>query len=211
LRGLLQSAGRRFARIATRAVVARPLLWGLFRGPLRRQFDSLAGSWESRIGEEGLMPLGAVLDLLAEQPRKALDLGTGTGKAARVVATRFQGAQVVGVDLAPEMIKEAARVLPTELQGRVTFAVADGSSLPFPDGAFDLFLLQNAIPFFDELRRVTAPGGHAVFAFSYGAQTPIWVPPETLRARLGEAGFGDFQEVAAGSGIALLATREDRG
>ncbi|HEY7002822.1 MAG TPA: class I SAM-dependent methyltransferase [Gaiellaceae bacterium] len=208
---LLLSAGRRFARIATRAVVARPLLWGLFRGPLRRQFDSLARSWESRMGEEGLMPLEAALDRLAVEPRKALDLGTGTGKAARAVAKRFPDVQVVGVDLAPEMIREATHVLPKELEGRVTFVVADGSSLPFPDGAFDLVVLQNAIPFFDELRRVTAPGGRAVFAFSYGAQTPIWVPPETLRARLGEVRFGEFQEVTAGNGIALLAVRDDPG
>jgi hypothetical protein len=72
-------------------------------------------------------------------------------------------------------------------------------------------VLQNAIPFFDELRRVTAPGGRAVFAFSYGAQTPIWVPPERLRARLGEVRFGEFQEVTAGNGIALLAVRDDPG
>jgi SAM-dependent methyltransferase len=211
LKALLESAGRRFARIATQAVVARPLLWRVFRGPMRRQFDALAPQWESRLGEEALMPLEAGLDRLAHAPRKVLDLGTGTGKAARVVAGRFPAAEVVGVDLAPEMVKEAARVLPLELGGRVTFAVADGSSLPFPDGAFDLVVLQNAIPFFDELGRVTAPGGHALFAYSYGAETPIWVPPATLRPRLTEVGFGNFEELTAGSGAALLAVRADRG
>jgi SAM-dependent methyltransferase len=209
MRERLETAGRRFARLATQVVVARPALWRLFRSPIRRQFGSLASSWETRIGPEGLAPLGAALDRLGEAPRKALDLGTGTGKAARVMAKRFPGTEVVGVDLAPEMVEEARRLLPPELAGRVSFQVGDGASLPFPDGAFDLVVLQNMIPFFEELGRVTAPGGHAVFAFSRGAETPIWVPPEKLRARLGEVGFGNVQELAAGVGVAVLADRAD--
>ena len=211
MRERLESAGRRFARVTTRVVVARPALWRLFRGPTRRQFGSLATTWEGRIGPEGLVPLGAALDRLSAPPHKVLDLGTGTGKAARVVAKRFADAEVVGVDLAPEMVEEAKRLLPAELAGRVSFEVADGASLPFPDGAFDLVVLQNMIPFFEELGRVTAPGGRAIFAFSRGAETPIWVPPEKLRARLGKVGFDDVEELAAGQGVAVLAARENPG
>ena len=211
MRQRLESAGRRFARVTTRIVVARPVLWRLFRRPIRRQFGSLASSWEGRIGPEGLVPLGAALDRLDEPPSKVLDLGTGTGKAARVVAKRFPGAEVVGVDLAPEMVREAKELLPAELAGRVTFEVADGASLPFPDAAFDLVVLQNMIPFFEELGRVVRPGGRAIFAFSRGAETPIWVPPEKLRARLEKVGFGHVQELAAGTGVAVLAAREDPG
>jgi len=211
VRERLESAGRRFARMTTRVVVARPALWRFFRGPTRRQFGSLATTWEGRIGPEGLVPLGAALDRLSAPPRKVLDLGTGTGKAARVVAKRFPDAEVVGVDLAPEMVEEAKRLLPGELAGRVSFQVADGASLPFAAGEFDLVVLQNMIPFFEELGRVTAPGGRAIFAFSRGAETPIWVPPEKLRARLEGVGFGDVKELAAGQGVAVLAAREDPG
>jgi SAM-dependent methyltransferase len=211
VRKRLESAGRRFARVTTRVVVARPALWRLFRGPTRRQFGSLATTWEGRIGPEGLVPLGAALDRLSAPPRKVLDLGTGTGKAARVVAKRFPDTEVVGVDLAPEMVEEARRLLPSELAGRVSFQVADGASLPFAAGEFDLVVLQNMIPFFEELGRVTAPGGKAIFAFSRGAETPIWVPPEKLRARLEGVGFGDVEELAAGQGVAVLAAREDPG
>jgi SAM-dependent methyltransferase len=201
------AAGRRFARLTTRAVVARPRVWGLLRGPLRRQFDRLAAGWEARLGPEALLPLDAALDRLSSPPRRVLDLGTGTGKAARVVAKRFPQAEVVGVDLSPAMIEEARKVLPGELSGRVRFEVADASRLPFEDGAFDLVVLLNMIPFFGELARVTAPGGRVAAASSFGPQTPIYVPPETLRKRLAPLGFGDFEELTAGEGIALLATR----
>jgi len=203
---LVCAAGRRFARLTTRAVVARPRVWGLLRGPLRRQFDRLAAGWEARLGPEALLPLDAALDRLSSPPRRVLDLGTGTGKAARVVAKRFLQAEVVGVDLSPAMVEEAQKVLPAELCGRVRFEVADASRLPFEDGAFDLVVLLNMIPFFGELARVTAPGRVAA-ASSFGPQTPIYVPPETLRKRLAPLGFGDFEELTAGEGIALLATR----
>ena len=202
---------RRFARVATRAVVANPRLWRLFRGPLRKQFDWLAPSWEGRRGPEALAPLEAALERLPGPPRRVLDLGTGTGKAARTVAERFSDSQVFAVDLSAAMIEEARRLLPAELGERVRFMVADSAVLPFVNGEFDLVVLLNMIPFFDELARVTAPGGHVLFAFSSGADTPIYVPPETLRKRLGAVGFTDFEELAAGDGNAFLAARTDPG
>jgi SAM-dependent methyltransferase len=190
--------------------VARPRLWRLFRRPLRGQFSRLAPVWEGRVGPEGLVPLGAALDRLPGSPRRALDLGTGTGKAARVVARRFPEAEVVGVDLSPAMVEEANALLPEELASRVRFEVADANELPFGDATFDLVVLMNMIPFFEELARVTAPGGRAIFASTRGAETPIYVPPETLRARLAAVGFGEFEELTAGEGSALLAARPER-
>jgi SAM-dependent methyltransferase len=208
---LFEAAGRRFARLATRAVVARPRLWGLFRGPLRAQFDRLAPVWHGRGGPETLAALAAALDRLDGPPRRALDLGTGTGKGAVFVAERFPEAEVVGVDLAPEMIAEARRLRPPALEERVAFEVADAANLPFEDGAFDLVVLLNMIPFFPELRRVTAPGGTLVFSSGFGSETPIWTPSETLRARLEPLGFTGFEELAAGPATALLAKRADGG
>ena len=203
----LERAGKRFARVATDASVARPWLWRLFRRPLRAQFDRLAPVWEQRGGPEALVPLAAALERVETAPGRILDLGTGTGKAARVVARLFRDAAVEAVDLAPAMVEEAQRLLSGELAGRVHFRVADASALPYEREAFDLVVLQNMIPFFDELARVTAPGGAVVIAFSWGPETPIYVPPETLRERLDAVGFGSFEEVAAGSGSALLAYR----
>jgi len=202
----LDRLGRRFARLTTEAVVARPGLWLLFRGPLRAQFDRLASVWEGRLGPEALAPLAAALDRVPP-PARALDLGTGTGKGARLVAERFPEAEVLGADLSPAMISTARRLLSPELAGRVTFEVADASRLPFADGTFDLVVLLNMIPFFDELARVTARGGALVVTYSLGPATPIWVPPGTLRERLAPLGFGGFEELQAGTGTAVLAIR----
>lgn len=205
----LEWLGRRFARFATTSVVARPALWRLLRRPLRSQFEHLAPVWDKRRGPETLIPLGAALDRLETAPQRILDLGTGTGAAARVVARRFPEAAVVGVDLAPRMVEEARALLPTDLAGRVRFEVGDASSLQFEPGAFDLVVLLNMIPFFEELARVTAPGGTVIFAFSSGPETPIYVPTEKLHERLEPLGFDVLEEVA-GPGTAVLARRSER-
>jgi SAM-dependent methyltransferase len=202
----LDAAGKRFARLVTDAVVARPRLWRLFRRPLQAQFDWLAPHWEGNRSPHHLAPLEDALERLDAHPCRALDLGTGTGLAARLVARRFPDADVVGVDLSPGMVDEARRRLPLDLAERVRFQVADASALPFEDGAFDLVTLLNMIPFFEELARVTAPGGTILLASSYGAETPIYVPPQTLRARLGALGFEGFREFRAGEGTAFVAT-----
>jgi SAM-dependent methyltransferase len=209
--GWLETLARRFARLATRSVVARPRLWRLFRRPLRAQFDYLAPVWDERRGPEALASLAAALDRLDPPPRKALDLGTGTGKAARLLAERFPRCEVVGVDLSPRMIEEARRLLPEGLSSRVSFEVADASALPFPGEAFDLVVLLNMIPFFAEIGRVTAPGGTVVVASFVGPETPIYTPPSTLRERLEALGFGGFEEVRAGEGDAFLARRRRGG
>lgn len=202
---------RRVARLATRAVVARPSLWRIFRRPLRAEFDRLAPEWESLRGPEALAPLGEALDRLDREPVRVLDLGAGTGKAARFVAERFPQADVVGVDLSPGMVEQARGLVPPELAGRLRFEVADASALPFADGEFDLVVLLNMIPFFDELARVTAGEGALAFASYSGPETPIWTPPGTLRARLEPLGFHRFDEFAVGEGTALLARRSKAG
>ena len=196
--------GQRFARVVTDVVVRRPMLWRLFRRPLRSQFDKLAPVWDAMRGPDTLAPVAAALDRLGSPPRRVLDLGTGTGAAARLVAERFPDAEVAGADLSAQMIDQARRLTESP---RVTYHVADAQKLPFANGSFDLVTLSNMIPFFDELDRVLAPDGHVLIAFSAGPETPIYVPAERLRSELGRRGFVDFAELSAGRGIALLARK----
>ncbi len=202
--------GRKLARVATNAVVARPALWGGFRWLLQRQFDRLAPNWSAMRGPHALAALEEALDAIPGAPRRILDLGTGTGAAAFAAARRFPAAEVVGADLAERMLAEARAQTPPELADRISFQTADGARLPFDDGEFDLVVLANMIPFFDELARVVSGGGHVVLTFSAGPETPIWVPPERLRQELGARGFPDFADFEAHSATALLARKADR-
>jgi SAM-dependent methyltransferase len=205
-----ETLGRKFARVVTNVVVARPNLWRVFRVLIRKQFDALAPVWDEMRSADAFAPHVAALDAIDPPPRKVLDLGTGTGSAALAIATRFPGAEVVGADLSERMIDHARRRVQAGDASRIRFEVADASHLPYDDGAFDLVSLANMIPFFDELARVVAPGGHVLLSFSGGPSTPIYVPAERLRKELGARGFADFADFEAGSGTALLAHKRDR-
>ena len=202
--------GRRFARLTTDAVVRWPLLWRTFRPLMRAQFDRLAPNWDTMRDPSHLSSFERALESVDGSPRRVLDLGTGTGAAAFSVARRFPEAQVTGADLAEEMLAEARRKTPPELAGRVRFEQADSARLPYDDASFELVTLANMIPFFDELARVLAPGGWALFSFSVGPETPIWVAPDRLRSELSRRGFADFADFQAGLGTALLARKQKR-
>ena len=202
--------GQKFARLTTDVVIRYPRLWRVFRPLTRRQFDAIAAEWDEMRMEGHLAPYERTLEAVEPAPVGALDLGTGTGQGAFAIARRFPNAEVVGVDLAERMLDEARAKTPSELRDRIRFEAADASALPYGDASFQLVAHANMIPFFDELARVLAPRGQALFAFSGGASTPIYVTPERLREELARRGFTDFAEFAAGNGTALLARKGDR-
>ncbi len=176
---------------------------------MRRQFDALAPVWDSMRLEDTLASYEAALAAVEPPPARVLDVGTGTGAAAFTLARRFPDAQIVGLDLSDAMLDHARRNLPDELRARLRFERGDASSLPFAGNSFELVSHANMIPFFDEVARVVAPGGHTLFAFSSGAETPIYVPANRLREELSRRGFTDFAEFRAGRGNALLARKAD--
>jgi SAM-dependent methyltransferase len=194
----------------TDAVTRSPRLWRIFRPLVRKQFDALATRWDTLRDTVHLAPYETALEAVAPPPRSALDVGTGTGDGAFAIARRFPQAQVVGVDLARGMLAQAERKTPEELRARVRFEPGDASTLRYGDGSFELVAHANMVPFFDEVARLVAPGGQALFAFSGGAGTPIYVRPERLRSELARRGFTEFAEFTAGHGTAFLARKGDR-
>jgi ubiquinone/menaquinone biosynthesis C-methylase UbiE len=202
-----EELGRKFARLATNAALRSPFLWRIVRPLVRRMFDDIAPVWDTMRMEDTFTPFETALQSVSPEPRKVLDLGTGTGEGAFVIGRRFPQADIVGADLAERMLEHARERTPAELAGRIRFESADASALPYADDSFDLVTHANMIPFFDEVARVLAPGGQALFAYSSGPTTPIYVPNERLRAELERRGFTEFAEFDAARGTALLARK----
>ena len=116
---MLENLGRKFARFTTNQVVRRPGVWPLFRRLTRWQFDRIAPQWDDMRSGEAFAPLEAALDSIEAAPSRVLDVGTGTGRAAFLLARRYPEAEVVGVDISPAMLAEARKLTPPELAERV--------------------------------------------------------------------------------------------
>ncbi|MSO41792.1 MAG: class I SAM-dependent methyltransferase [Solirubrobacterales bacterium] len=190
-------------RALNRAVVRAPVLWPILKRPMRDFFDRAAEGWDERTGagsSEHLAPLAAGLLHVKPDPERALDLGTGTGTGALLIAREFPRVRVRGIDVSEEMIRRARRRVGLDPEGRIAFRVGDAAHLPYDDESFDLVAQLNMPPFFAEIARVLRPGGHAVVAASSGPSTPFYTPSSVLERRFGRLGFETVQSGEAGAG-----------
>ncbi len=188
-------------RALNRTVAAAPWLWPLIRPSMRRFFDERAEGWDERVtgSPDHLAPLAAGL-LHVAPPERALEIGTGTGVGALLIAREFPQARVRGVDMSEPMIRRAQKRVGLDPEGRVAFKVADASSLPYEAESFDLVAELNMPPFFAEISRVLRPGGFVIHASSWGEATPFWTPDSVLRRRFKRRGVSEVKAGGAAAG-----------
>jgi ubiquinone/menaquinone biosynthesis C-methylase UbiE len=105
------------------------------------------------------------LSLMDIQPGdRILDLGCGTGWASRRMARLAQGGEVVGLDVADEMLRRAEEA--SSAFRNVRYVWGSAERIPESDNAFSKVLSVESFYYYsdqgkalDELRRVMAPGG----------------------------------------------------
>jgi demethylmenaquinone methyltransferase / 2-methoxy-6-polyprenyl-1,4-benzoquinol methylase len=110
----------------------------------------------------------AVAAALHVAPRRILDVATGTGDLALLLARARPEATVVGIDFAEPMLA-LAREKGARAGARVAWQQADALALPFEDASFDAVTVAYGLRNFAdvagglrEMRRVLRPGGRLV-------------------------------------------------
>jgi ubiquinone/menaquinone biosynthesis C-methylase UbiE len=194
---------RVLGRMLNRLVVRAPWAWPLVRAPMRRFFERVAPGWDGRTGAgsvEHLAPLAAALLHVKPAPERALEVGTGTGEGALLIAREFPQARVRGVDLSEEMIRIAKAKVGLDPEGRIAFRVVDAAHLPYEDESFDLVAHLNMPPFTGEMARVLRPGGQVIVASSWGSATPFYTPNAVLDWGFAKRGIEPTATGQAGSG-----------
>ncbi|KAA3623436.1 MAG: SAM-dependent methyltransferase [Proteobacteria bacterium] len=180
------------------------------KDPDNLEIDDLAAVDEFHIrGREATRDMAAALGLRAGQ--RVLDAGCGLGGAARRLAVEY-GCRVTGVDLNPEYCSVAAAFASRlALSGRLDYAAADATRLPFADQSFDVVWTQHSSMnirdkhrLYRELHRVLRPGGRIAISdvvqgsgggvlyptpWANRAEMSFLVTASQLEHVLGEAGF----------------------
>ena len=138
-------------------------------------------------------------------PEKVLDVATGTGYVARKLKRLYPTAEVSGIDISSEMVGVAQHDAVADAV-TVDFKVGDAADLPYPDDNFDLVVLQNSIPYVEEMMRVLKPGGRAVVVISIGGP---WISLSwpALAKRFEEAGAESVWGRRAGPGFFGVAVK----
>lgn len=101
---------------------------------------------------------------------RAIDVGGGPGKLAVRLARMAPQAEVVSLDLSPEMVDLANQAAAEAgLSDRVKGVLGSAESIPFPDDSFELVVStlslhhwEQPVAAFREIDRVLKPGGRAL-------------------------------------------------
>jgi ubiquinone/menaquinone biosynthesis C-methylase UbiE len=138
------------------------------------RFDRWASTYDASPLQQALFaPVHQTTLQLAQQhlpdPRRVLDVGCGTGRLLRQARQRYPRADLVGIDLAREMLAAAIKATTTELG--VHYLHAGAERLPFIDEVFDLVFATMSLRHWTdqaagiaEICRVLTPGGVLVLA-----------------------------------------------
>ncbi|ABD25722.1 putative methyltransferase [Novosphingobium aromaticivorans DSM 12444] len=121
-----------------------------------------------------------LLNAIAAEPgRRVVDIGCGAGEVSLAVARARPQAQVIGVDVSPDLV-DAARGRAGALPN-LSFELADASSWTSPQGAPDLYVSRHGVMFFPDppaafahLASVAAPDARLVFTCFRAAKENAW-------------------------------------
>lgn len=146
---------------------------------VRRSFDRAAATYDESavLQAEVRARLLGRLDYVTLEPEVVLDAGCGTGHAARALKDRYPRAQVIALDLAEGMLREARR----RQSWRRKFARVCGDAMRLPLAAASVDLVFSSLTLqwcpeldaaFAEFRRVLKPRGLLNFT-TFGPDTLI--------------------------------------
>lgn len=148
--------------------------------PLRLEFNEWARAGKGASMERGHRPVGEQAIQRMQIPTQAtvLDVGCGSGWAARLMAERAREGRVIGIDVSDEMVRLAADE--SVDYANVRFQVASAEQLPFDNDEFThAFSMESLYYYADieralrEIRRVLKAGGPLVAVVDlYEENTP---------------------------------------
>lgn len=148
---------------------------------IQRQFGAHADKYATSAVHAHGESLARLMELIKPQAHwLVLDVSTGAGHTALNFAAHV--ADVIAVDLTPEMLQTARRLAEERGLTNIEFRPADAHALPFDDNTFDLVSNRIALHHYTDARqairemvRVTKPGGLIGF-------TDNIIPPDKVTA-----------------------------
>lgn len=179
---------------------------------IREEFDSWAAAGKDQGMEERHWNTAkhALARMPVEPTDTVLDLGCGSGYAARALRELADAKEAYGIDASPAMIRNARSYTDDPA---VAFLVGSFDALPFPDNSIDHIFSMEAFyyaPDVDaalrELNRVLTPGGTFYCAVNYyeeNVHTHHWA--ETVSVSMARLSAQEYRSAFREAGFAVAA------
>jgi demethylmenaquinone methyltransferase/2-methoxy-6-polyprenyl-1,4-benzoquinol methylase len=142
---------------------------------VQQMFDNLAPTYDSlnhlfSLSIDKMWRRRVMRKVRRMKPQRILDLATGTGDLAILMAKRIPQAKIMGVDLSEKMLAVAAEKIRRQgLDDHIALYQGDAENLELESGMIDVVTISFGIRNFSdmdkslrEIWRVVAPGGHLV-------------------------------------------------
>ena len=140
---------------------------------VKHMFDKIAPTYDKlnhalSLGIDRKWRRKAVDALGKYKPQEILDIATGTGDFAMLLAERIKPHHIIGADISEGMMTVGQeKVAKADLQDTISFQREDCMGLSFPDSSFDAVTSAYGVRNFEnldkglrEMQRVLRPGGH---------------------------------------------------
>ncbi len=148
---------------------------GSKKDQVARMFNRIAGKYDLlnrllSVGIDKRWRKRAVSVLAKAQPKRVLDLATGTGDVALALVQQLGTPQVIGLDIAEAMLEIGRKKITAQgLDKRIQLQCGDAENMPFQDNSFDAITIAFGVRNFEnlqkglrEMHRVLKPNGEVV-------------------------------------------------
>jgi ubiquinone/menaquinone biosynthesis C-methylase UbiE len=135
--------------------------------------DKISSTYDEKVGKNGIDYQAVFLEGLScvrNEPDKLLDICTGTGFAAFLIAKQFKDTKIEAVDLSNEMIRISKEKAKEVNYCNLIFRTGNAMNLDYLDNEFDMVVITNAPIYLAEAVRVLKPGGEILVAYSFGGE-----------------------------------------
>lgn len=138
---------------------------------IRQSFDDAAAQYDvaAVLQREVGQRLMERLELMRLVPKVVVDIGCGTGVSTVALLKKYRKAQIIGLDIAPNMLAMARKRTPW--LRKLHCVCGDAEVLPLADASCDLLFSNLTVQWcedldrtFREFRRVLKPGGLLLFS-----------------------------------------------
>lgn len=121
---------------------------------IKSTFDNVAQSYDNN--KQFVISANAMTDLIELENGHVdiLDLSTGTGNIAVQLAKKYPDANIIGVDISPEMLNIASKKTKEQGLKNITYTLQDVEELKLGDMKFDLITCGYGLFFYPDMDKV---------------------------------------------------------